>query len=153
MPENMISATIDELPQLQGSTFGPSDWRTVPQSEVDLYAQLSGDDNPIHVDADFAAATPFGGRIAHGLLTVSVAVPLLRQVFRVTGMGMGINYGMNRLRFPAPVPAGSRIRIAGRVAEVTVIDGGLQATVVVEVEVEGNSKPACVAELVLRYYR
>lgn len=153
MPENMISATIDELPQLQGSTFGPSDWRTVPQSEVDLYAQLSGDDNPIHVDADFAAATPFGGRIAHGLLTVSVAVPLLRQVFRVTGMGMGINYGMNRLRFPAPVPAGSRIRIAGRVAEVTVIDGGLQATVVVEVEVEGNPKPACVAELVLRYYR
>lgn len=153
MAENAVSATIDELPSLKGRAFGPSDWREVTQEEVNLYAQVSGDDNPIHIDADFAADTPFGTRIVHGLLTLSLVVPLMRQVFRITGAGMGINYGLNRVRFPAPVPVGSRIRVSGEVTEVTDIGGGWQIVVPVTFEIDGSAKPACVAELVLRYYR
>lgn len=153
MAENTVSATIDDVPSLAGREFGPSDWREVTQEDVDLYARVSGDDNPIHVDAEFAAATPFGTRIAHGLLTLSLVVPLMRQMFRVTGAGMGINYGLNRVRFPAPVPVGSRIRARGQVTEVTDIGGGWQVVVPVTFDVEGSAKPACVAELVLRYYR
>lgn len=153
MTATAISVTVDELPALEGSTFGPSSWREVTQEEVDLYAKVSGDDNPIHLDADFAANTPFGTRIAHGLLTLSLVVPLMREVFEVTGVGMGINYGMNKVRFPAPVPVGSRIRVHGRVANVTDVGGGWQIEVPVTFEVEGGDKPACVAELVLRYYK
>lgn len=149
-----VSATIDELADLAGAEFGPSAWREITQEEVDLFAKVSGDHNPIHLDADFAAATPFGTRIAHGLLTLSLVVPLMGEVFSVTGAGMGINYGLNRVRFPSPVPVGSRIRVHGRVAEVTeVAGGGYQLVVPVTFEVEGSEKPACVAEFVLRYYR
>ncbi|MRH29002.1 hypothetical protein GH740_06690 [Microbacterium sp. SYP-A9085] len=153
MAENAVSATIEDLPELKGRAFGPSDWREVTQDEVNLYAQISGDDNPIHVDAEFAANTPFGTRIAHGLLTLSLVVTHMRQIFRITGAGMGINYGLNRVRFPAPVPVGSRIRVSGEIADVTDIGGGWQVIVPVTFEVEGGAKPACVAELVLRYYR
>ncbi|MDR2320824.1 MaoC family dehydratase [Microbacterium sp. NPDC089698] len=148
-----VSVTVEDLPGLEGAEFGPSSWREVTQEEVDLYAVVSGDDNPIHVDEDFAATTPFGTRIAHGLLTLSLVVPLMRQVFEVSGASMGINYGMNRVRFPAPVPVGSRIRLRGRVAAVTDVGGGWQLEVPVTFEIEGVEKPACVAELVLRYYR
>lgn len=153
MTATAVSVTIDELPELAGRSFGPSSWHEVTQEEVDLYAKVSGDDNPIHIDADFAAATPFGTRIAHGLLTLSLVVPLMREVFQVTGVGMGINYGMNRVRFPAPVPVGSRIRVHGEVTEVTDVPGGHQLVSAVTFEVEGSAKPACAAELVLRYYR
>jgi len=148
-----VSVTVDDLPGLEGAEFGPSSWREVTQEEVDLYAMVSGDDNPIHIDEDFAATTPFGTRIAHGLLTLSLVVPLMRQVFEVSGASMGINYGMNRVRFPAPVPVGSRIRLRGHVASVTDVGGGWQLEVPVTLEIEGGEKPACVAELVLRYYR
>lgn len=148
-----VSVTVEDLPGLEGAEFGPSSWREITQEEVDLYAAVSGDDNPIHIDEDFAATTPFGTRIAHGLLTLSLVVPLMRQVFEVSGASMGINYGMNRVRFPAPVPVGSRIRLRGRVASVTDIGGGWQLEVPVTFEIEGGEKPACVAELVLRYYR
>ncbi|PRB01397.1 MaoC family dehydratase [Microbacterium sp. MYb64] len=148
-----VSVTVEDLPGLEGAEFGPSSWREITQEEVDLYAAVSGDDNPIHIDEDFAATTPFGTRIAHGLLTLSLVVPLMRQVFEVSGASMGINYGMNRVRFPAPVPVGSRIRLRGRVASVTDIGGGWQLEVPVTFEIEGGDKPACVAELVLRYYR
>ena len=148
-----VSVTVEDLPGLEGAEFGPSSWREITQEEVDLYAAVSGDDNPIHIDEDFAAATPFGTRIAHGLLTLSLVVPLMRQVFEVSGASMGINYGMNRVRFPAPVPVGSRIRLRGHVASVTDIGGGWQLEVPVTFEIEGGEKPACVAELVLRYYR
>nr|WP_274636228.1 MaoC family dehydratase [Microbacterium bovistercoris] len=153
MAENPVSVTIDELPQLAGRTFGPSSWKTITQEEVNLYAQLSGDDNPIHVDADFAAATPFGTRIVHGLLTLSLVVPLMREVFTITEVGMGINYGLNRVRFPSPVPVGSRIRVTGEVSTVTEVAGGWQIEVPITFEIEGGAKPACVAELVLRYYK
>lgn len=153
MAENTVSVTIDELPELEGRTFGPSSWRQITQEEVDLYARVSGDDNPIHVDEEFAAATPFGTRIAHGLLTLSLVVPHMREVFQITEVGMGINYGLNKVRFPAPVPVGSRIRVHGSVKSVTDIGGGWQIEVPVIFEIEGSDKPACAAELVLRYYK
>ena len=153
MTATAVSVTIDELPDLEGSTFGPSSWREITQDEVNLYAKVSGDDNPIHLDADFAASTPFGTRIAHGLLTLSLVVPHMREIFKVTGVGMGINYGMNRVRFPAPVPVGSRVRVHGRIQSVTDIGSGWQVEVPVTFEIEGGEKPACVAELVLRYYK
>lgn len=149
----VVSTSVDDLPRLVGSGFGPSSWRTITQEDVDLYARVSGDDNPIHLDADYAATTPFGTRIAHGMLTLSLVPPLMGEVFVVTDVGMGINYGMNRVRFPAPVPVGSRIRLRGEVTAVTEIDGGYQIETPVTFEVEGGAKPACVAELVLRYYR
>jgi acyl dehydratase len=153
MTATAVSVTIDELPDLEGTTFGPSSWREVTQEEVNLYAKVSGDDNPIHLDAEFAASTPFGTRIAHGLLTLGLVVPHMREIFKVTGVGMGINYGMNKVRFPAPVPVGSRVRVHGRIASVTDIGGGWQLEVPVTFEIEGVEKPACVAELVLRYYK
>jgi len=153
MAENTVSATIDQLPDLEGRTFGPSDWREITQEEVDLYAKVSGDNNPIHIDEEFAASTPFGTRIAHGLLTLSLVVPHMRQIFQITEVGMGINYGLNKVRFPAPVPVGSRVRVHGSITSVTDIGGGYQVEVPVIFEIEGSEKPACAAELVLRYYR
>lgn len=148
-----LSTAIDDLAALRGTAFGPSSWREITQEEVDLFARVSGDHNPIHLDADYAATTPFGTRIAHGLLTLSLVVPLMAEVFEVTGAGMGINYGLNKVRFPAPVPVGSRIRVSGEVSSVTEIAGGWQIEVPVIYEIEDSSKPACVAEFVLRYYR
>ncbi len=152
MSANAVRVPIEELPTLTGVTFGPSEWMTVPQESVDQYAAVTGDRNPIHLDADFAAATPFGTRIAHGLLTLGLVVPMMAEVFEVTGASMGVNYGMNRVRFPAPVPVGSRIRVRGEVATVAEVAGGWQIETPVTFEIEGGTKPACVAELVLRYY-
>ncbi|KAA9157995.1 MaoC family dehydratase [Microbacterium lushaniae] len=152
MSANAVRVPIEELPTLTGVAFGPSEWMTVPQESVDQYAAVTGDRNPIHLDADFAAATPFGTRIAHGLLTLGLVVPMMAEVFEVTGASMGVNYGMNRVRFPAPVPVGSRIRVRGEVATVSEVPGGWQIETPVTFEIEGGTKPACVAELVLRYY-
>ncbi len=148
-----LTLSVDRLSDAQGRTFGPSAWKTIDQEAVDLFARVTGDHNPIHLDADYAATTPFGTRIAHGLLTLSLVVPHMAEVFEVTDAGMGINYGMNKVRFPAPVPVGSRIRVRGEVRTVTEVAGGWQLEVPVTFEVEDGAKPACVAELVLRYYR
>ncbi len=154
MPETIaLSIPIQDLPDYRGRHYGPSSWREITQADIDDYARLSGDHNPIHVDPEAAAQTPYGTTIAHGLLTLSLVVPLVAEVYRVTGFSMGINYGLNRLRFPAPVPVGSRIRISGVVHDVTEIPGGYQVTNLVTWEVEGSEKPACVAELLLRYTR
>lgn len=152
-PEGILTTPIDDLPTLAGRTFGPSSWRQVTQDEVAAFARLTGDDNPVHLDPAFAAGTPFGGTIVHGYLTLSLVVPLMAEVFEVTGMGVGINYGLDRLRFPAPVPVGSRIRVHGEVLAVEEVAGGYQVAPRVTFEVEGGSKPACVADMVLRYYR
>ena len=135
-----------------GLEFGPSSWREVTQETINAFARLTGDDNPIHVDAAFAAESPFGTRIAHGLLTLSLVIPHLRDIFHVEGSGLNLNYGLNRLRFPAPVPSGSRIRASGRVDDVTDLGTGFQLVVPLTFEVEGGSKPVCVAEFVFRYY-
>ncbi|GAA3668855.1 MaoC family dehydratase [Microbacterium marinilacus] len=148
-----LSLALDDLPAHAGSRFGPSSWRPVTQEDVDLFAKVTGDHNPIHVDAAFAATTPYATTIAHGLLTLSLVVPLMAEVFEVTGFGMGVNYGLNRVRFPAPVPVGSRIRAHGELRSVQEIPGGFQIETPVTFEVEGSEKPACAAELVLRYYR
>lgn len=152
-PEGILTTPIDDLPALVGRAFGPSSWREITQDEVAAYAELSGDRNPVHLDPVFAAGTPFGGTIVHGYLTLSLVVPLMAEVFEVTGVGVGINYGLDRLRFPAPVPVGSRVRVVGEVLAVEEVAGGYQVAPRVTFEIEGGSKPACVADMVLRFYR
>jgi acyl dehydratase len=151
--EGILTSPLDDLPSLVGRTFGPSSWRQITQDEVAEYARLSGDSNPVHLDPAFAATTAFGGTIAHGYLTLGLVVPLMAEVFAVTGVGVGVNYGLDRLRFPAPVPVGTRIRIVGEVLAVEEIAGGYQVAPRVTFEIEGGSKPACVADMLLRYYR
>lgn len=148
-----LTTAVENLPDIAGKTFGPSQWREVTQDEIDLFAKVTGDHNPIHVDPAAAAKTPYGTTIAHGLLTLSLVVPMMAEVFEVTGASMGVNYGLNRLRFPAPVPTGSRVRVTGEVASVDEVAGGYQLVTPITWEIEGGSKPVCVAELVLRYYR
>lgn len=149
----VLTLNINDLPSAEGEAFGPSEWRTVTADDVAMFAKVTGDDNPIHVDQAYAQSTPFGTRIAHGLFTLSLVVPLMADIFAVPDAGMGINYGLNKVRFPAPVPVDARIRVTGQVGAVTEIAGGHQLEVPVIFEVEGSQKPACVAELVLRYYR
>lgn len=152
-PEGILTTPIEELPAIVGRTFGPSSWREITQAEVTAFADLSGDHNPVHLDPAFAAGTPFGTTIVHGYFTLSLVVPLMAEVFDVTGIGVGINYGLDRLRFPAPVPVGSRIRVHGEVLAVEEVAGGFQVAPRVTFEIEGGTKPACVADMVLRYYR
>ncbi|MEU1787533.1 MaoC family dehydratase [Streptomyces sparsogenes] len=154
MAEPRIFTSPDELRSAVGEDLGPSDWLEVDQKRIDLFADATGDHQWIHVDPEKAATGPFGTTIAHGYLTLSLLPAFTPQLLTVEGVRMGINYGVNKVRFPSPVPVGSRLRAAGRVAEVTeVADGGFQVTLVVTVEREGGDKPVCVAESVARYYR
>jgi acyl dehydratase len=138
---------------LVGKELGPTDWREITQERVDAFADATDDPQWIHVDPERAAAGPFGGTIAHGFLTLSLCVPFMAELVRPPGYAMGINYGVNRVRFPAPVPVGSRIRARFRVASVDEVAGGDQAVVEATIEREGGDKPVCVAELVVRYVR
>jgi acyl dehydratase len=135
-----------------GFQTGPSDWLEVGQERIDGFAAVTEDRQSIHVDAEQAAAGPFGTTVAHGFLTLSLLIRLWDDVAPAHD-GVTLNYGLNRVRFPAPVPAGSRIRARFRVAEVTEVDGGEQAVIEATVEREGGEKPVCVAELVLRFLR
>lgn len=148
-----IAVTVDKLPELVGRKFGPSSWFQVTQDDVNAYADVSRDRNPIHLDAAAAARSPFGRTVAHGYLTLSLVVPLMAEVFEVTDMGTGMNYGLDRLRFPAPVPVDGKIRLRGEILETMPLEGGHQIKVAVSFEVEGSTKPACVAEMLLRYYK
>lgn len=148
-----MGVTLQELSGLVGEELGTSDWLTVTQDMIDEFAEATHDDQWIHTDPDRAADGPFGTTIAHGYLTLSLVPVLAHQVLEVEDIGMGINYGLNRVRFPAPVPSGARVR--GRVSVVDVEaldDGAVQVTSKVIVEVEDVDKPACVAEPVSRYY-
>jgi acyl dehydratase len=136
-----------------GDAFGPSSWVEVSQSRIDAFAEATGDHQWIHVDRDRAAAGPFGTTIAHGYLTLSLLSAMSFEVVPAGEGGMAVNYGLNRVRFPAPVPAGSRVRATFRVDAVDEFDGGSQVTMTATVEREGGSKPVCVAELVARRYR
>jgi acyl dehydratase len=147
------TTTMAELPRLVGQELGTSDWREVTQEAVDLFADATGDHQWIHVDVERAKAeSPFGGPIAHGYLTLSLLVPLLAQVLVVEDAVMGVNYGLNKVRFPSPVPVGSKVRATAALTEVTEVTGGLQYVLSVTVEREGSDKPACVAEPVYRVY-
>ncbi|MEU5645083.1 MaoC family dehydratase [Streptomyces milbemycinicus] len=153
MAEPRIFTSPEELRSAVGEDLGPSDWLEIDQKRIDLFAEATGDHQWIHVDPEKAAAGPFGTTIAHGYLTLSLLPSFTPQLLRVEGVRMGINYGVNKVRFPSPVPVDSRLRATGRLAEVTeVADGGVQVTLVVTVEREGGQKPVCVAESVARYY-
>jgi acyl dehydratase len=137
-----------------GAAFGPSSWIEVPQEKIQAFADATGDYQFIHVDPERAAQTPFGGTIAHGYLTLSLLPVMSYEVVpHEEGDGMALNYGLNRVRFPAPVPSGSRVRGCFHVDSVEEQDWGRQVTMTATVERESGDKPVCVAELVYRYYR
>lgn len=139
---------IDEFAEALGTQLGHSEWRTVSQEQVDLFSDATDDHQWIHTDPERARTGPFGGPIAHGLLTLSLIPSFMREIYQVKGLSMVINYGSNKVRFPNVVPVGSRLR-AG--AELIAFDGasqGGQATVRVTIEIDGSEKPACVAEIV-----
>ncbi|MBB3674780.1 MaoC family dehydratase [Modestobacter versicolor] len=147
------TTTIAELPELVGQELGTSDWYEVTQQAVDLFAEATGDHQWIHVDVERAKAeSPFGGPIAHGYLTLSLIVPLVSQTYTVTDATMGVNYGLNKVRFPAPVPVGSKVRARVTLKDVEQVAGGVQNTLAVTVEREGGDKPVCIAEWVTRTY-
>ena len=148
-----VTIPLDELSKHVGEHIGYSPWHQVTQEQVNQFADATGDHQWIHVDPERATSGPFGGTIAHGYLTMSLAPTLLSEVWRVDGMKMGLNYGINKLRFPSPVPVGSKLRVGAALADVEdVSGGGVQATLALTFDIEGNDKPACVAEVVYRYY-
>ncbi len=142
----------DALLDMVGAELGTSDWAEVPQSDVDAFAKATKDEQWIHVDPERAAAGPFGHTIVHGYMTLAMLVPLLHNAFDVGGVGMAINYGLNKVRFPAPTPVGSRIRAHAKLAAAERVAGGIQAVVDTTVEAEGVAKPVCVAQSIVRYY-
>ncbi len=133
-----------------GRELGPSEWFEVTQERIDAFADVTGDHQWIHVDRERASTSPYGTTIAHGYLTLSLLAPLLDDVWLPPDEAVTINYGVNRVRFPAPVPSGSRIRARLLVASVADVPGGVQATLEATVELEGGDRPVCVAELLLR---
>jgi acyl dehydratase len=143
---------IEGLKALMGKTIGPTQWREVTQDDIDTFARLSGDDQWIHVDVERAKEeSPFGTTVAHGNLTLSLIDGLRRDLISSSGFKLGVNYGWNRVRFPAPVPAGAKVRATGEVTEVEDVgDGWWQVITRFKVEVEGSDKPACVADSVGR---
>jgi len=141
-----------ELLSLQGADLGTTEWVPVTQDQVDLFADATGDHQWIHVDVERATAeSPFGGPIAHGYLTLSLVNLFLPQLLEVRGVSMGINVGLDKVRFPSPVPTGSNLRGRGEIVAVEEAKGGVQVTVRVTVEIEGGAKPACVADTVSRF--
>ncbi|HET7328261.1 MAG TPA: MaoC family dehydratase [Nocardioidaceae bacterium] len=138
-----------DLAAARGEHLGFSDWHTVTQQQVDLFADATGDRQWIHVDPARAAEGPYGGTIAHGYLTLSLLPRLGAEIWRVEGLSMGVNYGCNKVRFPGPVPVGSRLRGGAKVVSVDDVARGVQVVVRYTVEVEGADKPACVAETVI----
>jgi acyl dehydratase len=146
------TATLAELPALQGSELGTSDWVEVTQDRIVTFADATGDHQWIHLDVERAKAeSPFGGPIAHGYLTLSLLIPMWAQVLTVSDAKMAVNYGLNKVRFPAPVPAGAKVRLTATLSNVAEIKGGYQVTVAAVIEREGGDKPVCIAEPVFRF--
>lgn len=147
-----VFESLEALKAATGEQLGYSDWHTVTQKQINDFADATGDHQWIHIDPEAAAKGPFGTTIAHGYLTLSLLPMLVVQVVRVDGVRMGVNYGLNRVRFPAPVPVDSRVRAGVTLLEVTDIAGGAQIVNEVTIEREGGDKPCCVAQSVARYY-
>ena len=143
---------IDELKTLVGEHLGYSPYVEITQEQVNTFAEATGDHQWIHTDPERAKAGPFGGPIAHGYLTLSLGPMLSPQIFAVTGVAMGVNYGAGKIRFPSPVPVGSKLRLGVTLTSVDDIDGGAQVTQQFVFEIEGAAKPSCVAEVIFRYY-
>lgn len=147
------TVNISDLPDLAGEELGPGEPYEVSQEMIDAFADATGDDQWIHTDPERAAEGPFGTTIAHGYLTLSLVPVMMRTVLTVDGVGMGINYGLNRCRFPAAVPSGSKLVATATVKDVDVRDdGGYQLETEVTLTVEGADRPSCVAEVLSRYY-
>ncbi|MGO9456459.1 MAG: MaoC family dehydratase [Acidimicrobiales bacterium] len=144
---------VEEFRSLEGTHLGYSEWQVVDQKRIDLFADATGDHQWIHVDPERAKTGPFGGAIAHGYLTLSLAPTMLGEVLTVEGMKFGVNYGCNKVRFPSPVPVGSELRLGATVSGVEDVKGGVQVTIDLTFEVKDAPKPACVAQVVYRYYR
>ena len=145
-------ATLEEFGALIGQTVASSDWITVTQERIDEFARATGDHQWIHVDPVRAAAGPFGTTIAHGFLTLSLLPVMAESAIEFANVRMGVNYGLNKVRFPAPVPVGSRLRGHFKLTAFEPIDGGAQITMEVTMEREGSTKPVCVAESLSRRY-
>ncbi len=142
-----------ELAAAIGQTFGPTEWLAIKQDRIDKFAEATGDDQWIHVDPERAKTGPFGATIAHGFLTLSLTNLFLPQLIEVRGIAMGLNYGLNKIRFPAVVPAGSRIRARSELIAVEAKAGGaIESIFRITVEVEGGAKPACVADAISLWY-
>jgi acyl dehydratase len=148
----MAEIGIAELPSHTGETLGVSEWHEITQAKVQLFADATGDHQWIHLDPERARTGPYGTTIAHGFLTLSLEPALLDEVVTITGCAAVVNYGLNKVRFPAPVPVGSRVRMHVTLASATERpDGAVEAVFGLEFEVEGGTKPCCVAESVFRY--
>ncbi len=147
------TTTIAELPSLKGQELGTSDWIEITQERVNTFADATGDHQWIHIDVERAKAeSPFGGPIAHGYLTLSLIIPMYSEVLTVTDAKMGVNYGLNKVRFPAPVPVGSKVRLTATLKDVEEVAGGLQLTIAGVIEAEGGTKPVAIAEPIFRVY-
>ena len=143
---------LDDLESRVGSHLGYSEWHNVSQAQVNTFADATADHQWIHIDVERAKAGPFGGPIAHGYLTLSLAPMLMAEIMTVKGVAMGVNYGADKIRFMSPVPVGSNVRAGAEVVSVDRFDGGAQYKIKMTFEVEGTEKPACVAEVIYRVY-
>jgi acyl dehydratase len=151
-PRRILQSPAEALASI-GVTLGPTPWMTINQARIDMFADATGDHQWIHVDPQRAASGPFGGTIAHGYLTLSLVNLFLPQLLEVRNLAMGVNYGVDKVRFPAAVRAGSRVRGRGEITAAEAVKGdAVQMIVRVVVEVEGNEKPACVADTISRFF-
>jgi acyl dehydratase len=151
----MTSGAVTDMAGLResvGRHLGFTDWQEMTQERVDKFADATDDHQFIHVDPERAKATPFGGTIAHGYLTLSLVAPVIQELLRVSDSKMGVNYGLDRVRFPAPLPVGAQFRGSCEILEVSEISGGLQVKVRTTIEIQGSEKPALVAECLVRLY-
>jgi acyl dehydratase len=151
----MTTGAVTDMAGLResvGRHLGYTDWQEMTQERVNKFADATDDHQFIHVDPERAKATPFGGTIAHGYLTLSLVAPVMQELLRVSDSKMGVNYGLDRVRFPAPLPVGAQFRGGGEILEVSEIPGGLQLKVRATIEVQGTEKPALVAECLVRLY-
>lgn len=145
-------SSVDELRDAIGTVLGPGDWHQVEQAQVDLFAEATGDRQWIHVDPQRAATGPFGGTIAHGYLTLSLVPVLVRGIYRIEGVALAVNYGLGKVRFPAPVRTGTSVRARVELKELSDVAGGAQLASLVTVDSSAADKPCCVAETLTRLY-
>lgn len=147
-----VFKTPFDMKDAVGKHLGYSDWLEIDQDRINLFADATGDHQWIHVDPEKAKDGPFGACIAHGYLTLSLVNMFLPQIIDVQGISMGVNYGLDKVRFPSPVPVGSKVRGGGELVSVEDVKGGVQSVVRVTVEIEGNDRPACVIDTISRYF-
>lgn len=152
-PAGLVTDLAGLLATPAGTHLGYTDWQPITQQQVDAFAEVTGDHQWIHVDVERAQASPFGGTIAHGFLTLALVAQVTQRLLTATDQTTGINYGLDRVRFPAPLPVGRRWRGGAELAEVSEIPGGVQVKTLVTIEVEDSAKPACVAESIARLLR